>query len=96
MRSRLGYSEGPSATLMRSAICVWMTPGSTIATRTLNDLTSCARHSHRASRANFEAVYGSMGDNAKRPAMEATLMMQPLCAWRMDGSTAWMQRRAPK
>src|SRR5207249_4945078 len=88
--------EGVCADSTRLAIAVSMMPGSTIATRTLNGFTSCANDSLSASNANFDAVYGAMGELAMRPATDATLMMQPLWRARIGGSTAWMQRIAPK
>ena len=72
----------------RLAIAVSMIPGSTIATRTLNGFASCANDSLSASNANFDAVYGAMGELAMRPATDATLMIQPLRRWRIVGSTA--------
>ena len=42
------------------AICVSMIPGSTMANRMLNALTSWARHSLSASSANLDAVYAAL------------------------------------
>jgi hypothetical protein len=56
--SRLGadmaYSLGKGFALLN--IGVAMTPGSIMATRTLNAFISCAKHSLTASRANLEAA----------------------------------------
>jgi hypothetical protein len=56
------YGLGGGAGLGVVVNGVAITPGSTIATLTLNGLSSCARHSLSPSNAHFEAAYGPCGD----------------------------------
>ena len=46
--------------------------------------------------ANFEAQYAPNGETAMRPAIEVTLIMQPLCFALMSGKSARMRRNGPK
>ena len=73
-----------------------MIPGWTTATRIPRLFTSWATASLIASRANFEAAYRPSGEIEMRPATDEMLTMQPLPLARMSGSTACMQRIAPK
>ena len=77
-------------------LSVLMIPGWTTATRMPRLFTSWATASLIASRANFAAAYGPRGDIEKRPATEEMVTMQPLPLARIPGSTACMQRIAPK
>src|SRR3954468_21918048 len=95
-RPCIEYGLGGGAGLGVVVNGVAMTPGSTMATRTLNGLSSCAKHSLNPSNAHFEAAYGPCGGNPNWPATEVILMMQPLRFSRMDRRTAWMHRRLPK
>ena len=96
LENLVGDGVGARAVPMFLAICVSMIPGSTMATRMLNALTSWARHSLSASSANLDAVYAAIGDVATWPATEATLMMHPLRRCLIAGRTAWQQRMTPK
>src|SRR5438309_10564179 len=77
-------------------IGVATTPGSTMATLMLNGLSSCARLSLNPSKAHFVEVYGPSDAIANWPATEVILTMQPLSRLRIDGTTAFMHRTAPK
>src|SRR5712664_1728298 len=77
-------------------IGVATTPGSTMATLMLNGLSSCARLSLNPSKAHFVAEYGPRDAIPNCPATDVILTMQPLCLLRIDGTTAFMHRTAPK
>ena len=75
---------------------VMITPGSMLTTRTPNRYTSCASASPRHSSAHFDAEYATWFGVAMSPAIDVMLTIAPLRRSRMLGSTAWMQRTAPK
>src|SRR6478735_5552421 len=95
-RPCMEYGLGGGAGLGVVVSGVAITPGSTMATRTLNGLSSWAKHSLSPSNAHLEAAYAPWGDRPNWPATEVILMMQPFFLSRMDGKTAWMHRRPPK